>query len=96
MDTKQESTKTKGAEIISATDMALQGLRDFRNTLENEQKHIFNAGVIGRLVAMLPPEVALNAIYKSVVSWEARNHVFNGDGVVNYYAVNEEAEERNG
>lgn len=86
---------TMGMNVISETDATLNMVREFRKSLTDAQKNIFNAGLIGRLVAHLPVDVARRACQACITTWECQ-HL---DGpktchISEYYSNREEIREQ--
>ena len=53
----------------------MEEFRAYRNTLSPSSQSIFNAGVIGRLLAYIPEEKAIEAIHQSIMDWESQHLV---------------------
>lgn len=59
----------------SKLEKALEEFRSFRRTLSPESQSILNAGLVGRLLAYIPEEKAIEAIHQSIMAWESQHMV---------------------
>ena len=59
----------------SKLEKAMEEFRAFRRTLSPSSQSIFNAGLIGRLLACIPEDKAIKAIHQSIQAWESQGLV---------------------